>query len=170
MAGSMRRRSPASPHAMYATTEFLRYSTLRFAEGPGGGEAPGVARGCACPGVDDDVVAAGVAGAGPEPEAEALLAQMRFTRFNARTLTTPAAFRKELARTRLQGYGVDEGEEREGAHCIGAVILNRQKLPAGAIWLTGPSSRVPASDFPRLGQRLREAARQISARLGHYEV
>ncbi|MEY2600587.1 MAG: hypothetical protein RLZZ244_790 [Verrucomicrobiota bacterium] len=104
----------------------------------------------------------------PEPEADAILAQMPFTRFNARTITTPDAFRKELARTRAQGYGVDEGEEREGAHCIGAVILNRQRLPAGAIWLTGPSSRVPASDFPKLGQRIREAARQIAARLGHY--
>jgi len=104
----------------------------------------------------------------PEQEAETILARMPFSHFNARTITDRAKFRLELERTRLNGYGVDEGEEREGAHCIGAVILNRQRRPAGAVWLTGPSSRVPASEFPRLGQLAQEAARQISAKLGHF--
>ncbi|MEK0445314.1 MAG: Acetate operon repressor [Verrucomicrobiota bacterium] len=104
----------------------------------------------------------------PEAEAEVVLRQMPFTRFNSRTITDPDAFRRELARTRANGYGVDEGEEREGAHCIASVILDRQRFPAGAVWITGPSSRVPAADFPRIGQRIRECARQISARLGYF--
>lgn len=104
----------------------------------------------------------------PESEAEAIIRKMPFFRFNAQTITDPKAFRRELERTRASGYGVDEGEEREGAHCIGAVILDRQRLPAGAVWLTGPSSRVPASEFPQLGQRVRDAARQISVKLGHF--
>lgn len=104
----------------------------------------------------------------PADEVEDIMAAMRFTPFNARTITAKKAFRDELRRTLENGYGVDEGEENEGAHCVGAVILNSLRRPAGAVWITGPSSRMPAKDFPRLGRRLAEAARQISERLGHF--
>ena len=94
--------------------------------------------------------------------------QMPFTRFNPRTITERAAFEAELERTRERGFGVDEGEEREGAHCIGGVILDRQGAPAGAVWLTGPSSRIPASRFAAVGILLRDAARLISSKLGYF--
>jgi DNA-binding IclR family transcriptional regulator len=102
------------------------------------------------------------------PERDAILKRMAFTRFNARTITDPSAFRAELERTRAQGYGVDEGEEREGAHCVGSAILNRQGHPVGALWITGPSSRLPASTFTLWGPRVREAARYISEKLGYF--
>jgi DNA-binding IclR family transcriptional regulator len=104
----------------------------------------------------------------PAAEAGALMDQMPFTRFNARTITERAAFEAELERTRERGFGVDEGEEREGAHCIGSVILDRQGVPAGAIWITGPSSRLPASRFEAVGLLVRDAARVISSKLGYY--
>jgi DNA-binding IclR family transcriptional regulator len=104
----------------------------------------------------------------PAAEAGALMDQMPFTRFNPRTITERAAFEAELERTRERGFGVDEGEEREGAHCIGGVILDRQGAPAGAIWLTGPSSRIPASRFASVGLLLRDAARLISSKLGYF--
>jgi DNA-binding IclR family transcriptional regulator len=104
----------------------------------------------------------------PTPEAEAIIAQMPFTRFNARTITDADAFRKELQRTRAAGYGIDEGEEREGAHCIGAGILNSLGVPVAAVWVTGPSSRLPIRDFPRVGKRVKDAAAQISAKLGYF--
>lgn len=104
----------------------------------------------------------------PENQAEEIIRRMTFTRFNSQTITDPALFRTELEATRRNGFGIDRGEEREGAHCVGAVILDRQRQPAGAVWITGPSSRVPESDFPRLGRRVAQAARQISAKLGYY--
>jgi DNA-binding IclR family transcriptional regulator len=104
----------------------------------------------------------------PPAEAEAIIAQMPFTRFNARTITDADAFRKELQRTRAAGYGIDEGEEREGAHCIGAGILNSLGVPVAAVWVTGPSSRLPIRDFPRVGKRIKDAAAQISAKLGYF--
>ena len=104
----------------------------------------------------------------PTAEATALMNQMPFTRFNDRTITSRTAFEAELDRTRQRGFGVDEGEEREGAHCIGGVILDRQGAPAGAIWITGPSSRLPASKFEEVGLLLRDAARQISSKLGYF--
>lgn len=104
----------------------------------------------------------------PGAEADVLLNRMPFTRFNARTITNRAAFAAELQRTRERGFGVDEGEEREGAHCVGSVILDRQGAPAGAIWITGPSSRLPASNFDAIGLLLRNAGRLISSKLGYF--
>jgi DNA-binding IclR family transcriptional regulator len=104
----------------------------------------------------------------PAGEAEALMDQMPFTRFNPRTITERTAFEAELECTRVRGFGVDEGEEREGAHCVGSVILDRQGWPVGAIWLTGPSSRLPASRFASVGALVREAARSISNKLGYF--
>jgi DNA-binding IclR family transcriptional regulator len=104
----------------------------------------------------------------PGSEVDAIMERMPFTRFNSRTITTKPAFLAELRRTLESGYGVDEGEENEGAHCVGAAILNSQRRPVGAVWITGPSSRMPAKEFARLGNRIREAARQISEKLGHF--
>jgi DNA-binding IclR family transcriptional regulator len=104
----------------------------------------------------------------PAAEAAALMDQMPFTRFNARTITERSTFEAELEHTRARGFGVDEGEEREGAHCVGSVILDRQGVPAGAIWITGPSSRLPASSFPSVGRLLADAARAISSKLGYF--
>lgn len=104
----------------------------------------------------------------PAAEATTLMDHMPFTRFNERTITSRAAFEQELALTRQRGFGVDEGEEREGAHCIGGVILDRQGVPVGAVWITGPSSRLPASKFGEVGVLLRDAARLISNKLGYF--
>jgi len=104
----------------------------------------------------------------PPAEARALMDRMSFTRFNARTITKRATFEAELRRTRACGFGVDEGEEREGAHCVGSVILDRQGAPAGGIWITGPSSRLPASSFASVGCLVRDAALLISTKLGYF--
>ena len=106
----------------------------------------------------------------PVAESEALISQMAFTRFNARTITTPAEYREELRRTREAGFGVDAGEEREGAHCIGASILNGQGSPVASIWVTGPSSRLPIRDFTKVGKRVKDAAAQVSAKLGYFPL
>jgi DNA-binding IclR family transcriptional regulator len=104
----------------------------------------------------------------PAAEADAIMAQMPFTRFNEHTIQNASDYRQELHKTRKAGYGVDAGEEREGAHCIGAAILNSQGHPVAAIWVTGPSSRLPVRDFPRIGKQVKEAAAQISAKLGYF--
>ena len=104
----------------------------------------------------------------PAAEADAILAQMPFTRFNEHTIQNASDFRRELQKTREAGYGVDAGEEREGAHCIGAAILNPQGHPVAAVWVTGPSSRLPARDFPKIGKQVKDTAAQISAKLGYF--
>jgi DNA-binding IclR family transcriptional regulator len=102
----------------------------------------------------------------PGPEQETLLKTLKLPRFNARTISTPAALREELARVRACGYGVDRAEEIEGVHCVGAPILDRHNYPVASMWVTGPSNRMPLESFPELGKTVAECAARISSRLG----
>jgi IclR family acetate operon transcriptional repressor len=98
-------------------------------------------------------------------ERDAVLAGASFPRFTEHTITSAAAFRRELAVVRARGYGVDRGEAMHGVHCVAAPVLNRQRMPVAAITVTGPDDRLREKDFPRIGGWVKACAREISARL-----
>ena len=64
------------------------------------------------------------------------------------------------------GPGEYYDEERDGMRCLGSAVFNEKKQPVAAIWLTGPSSRLPQRDFNKLGALTQKAAEKISKRLG----
>ena len=97
----------------------------------------------------------------------AILDKMRFKRYNDRTITTRAAFEKELDRTRQRGWAVDNGEEYDGVYCLAVPVLDRTGFPVAAIWVTGPGNRVPASRHPKIAGRLIELVGGISSALGY---
>lgn len=101
----------------------------------------------------------------PEAEAEAILQKLSFTRYNDRTITDRAAFRRELEQVRRDGYAIDRAEAIDGCHCIAAAILDRRGRPVAAIWATGPSNRLTSDQFETIGHRFAEAAEIISHRL-----
>ncbi len=103
----------------------------------------------------------------PEDQCEAILDQMRFTKFTDRTITSKAEFRKELAEVRRLGYALDRGEELETLHCVAAPILDHRGHPVAGIWITGPASRLRSEDFERLGQLVKDHAMLISERFGY---
>jgi DNA-binding IclR family transcriptional regulator len=103
----------------------------------------------------------------PDDECQAYLKRLDFPRFNDRTITSVKAFSEELKTAKKEGYAVDHAEEIVGQHCIGSAVLDRQGLPVGAIWITGPSARLAEKDFPTLGKQIREHAEQISHAMGH---
>jgi DNA-binding IclR family transcriptional regulator len=99
-------------------------------------------------------------------EQDRFIRAMSFEKYTKNTITSGDDFRKELAKAKSQGYGVDCDEEREGMRCIAAPIFNEKRQPIAAIWLTGPSSRIPIKNFSKLGQQCIQAAQEISKRLG----
>lgn len=103
----------------------------------------------------------------PEAESAAMLARLPFTRFTPRTLGGPAELRCELTEVAAAGFALDRGEQLSGIHCVAAPIFNRHGYPVAAIWITGPSDRVPARELDALGALVLAKARVISARLGH---
>jgi len=103
----------------------------------------------------------------PIEDRDPIIAQIEFTPYTPNTITSAQAFIEHLDEVRQQGFAVDCDEEMEGQRCIGAAILDERDYPIGAIWLTGPSNRIPKREFKHLGQLCAKHAKSISQKLQH---
>jgi len=83
-----------------------------------------------------------------------------------RTVTSPAAWKRELSRTKARGYAVDNGETELDASCLGAPIFVAGGQVIAAISLSGPASRVRAMQVAA-ARSLVERCASISRALGH---
>ncbi len=102
-----------------------------------------------------------------EAQQAGLLDSLELTRFNKNTITSKTKLLKELKLVRRSGVAYDEAEQIEGCHCIAAPVMDQYGHPVAAIWLTGPSSRLPISDFPQLGIHVKAAADEVSHLFGY---
>jgi len=103
----------------------------------------------------------------PEAVLAALLAGHTFTRYTERTITDPAAFRRELAETAGRGYAVDRGEQGDGVFCVAAPVFDRTGQPVASITITGPADRFARLGFEAMGRSAMTCAHTVSARLGY---
>jgi len=86
--------------------------------------------------------------------------------FTRRTVTRPAALRRELRGVRQKGYAVDLEEYADNLHCIAFPIRDHRGAVAGAFSVSGPAVRLTRQTMTTHLPRLRNAAFEISARLG----
>ncbi len=100
-----------------------------------------------------------------EAERETLLEGVSFQQLTENTITSRSAFRKELAATRVRGYGIDRAEALHGVHCVAAPVLDRQRRPVAAITVTGPDERLREEDFTKVGAWVMACAQAISESL-----
>lgn len=98
----------------------------------------------------------------PDEQRESVLSQIKLTANTPRTITTKTAMRREWERIANDGYSIDHAEADEGIHCIAAPISSEFEGVIGALWVTGPSKRLPKSRFRELGARVAAAAAQVS--------
>ncbi|MEN9360557.1 MAG: hypothetical protein RL095_2092 [Verrucomicrobiota bacterium] len=103
----------------------------------------------------------------PEKECRDLLGRIDYQVFTSRTHASAASLRKELAEVRKLGYAVDRGEWMEEMHCVGAPIFDHNRQVVAALWITGPSSRLPEKEIPRLGELIRNSCLSISRSIGY---
>jgi IclR family KDG regulon transcriptional repressor len=99
-------------------------------------------------------------------EIKDLLPSLSYERFTPRTLTQPTKLKKELMKTRLQGYALDDEEAVLGARCIAAPIFDATGKVIGAVSVSGPLTRITAEKIAPLAVLLKKAAQSISRRLG----
>ena len=92
---------------------------------------------------------------------------IEMTRFNENTITSKLTLIEQLDTIKQSGIAYDFAEQIEGCHCIAAPIMDQYGYPVAAIWITGPSSRLPSSDFPTIGARVKLAADNVSKTLGY---
>jgi len=103
----------------------------------------------------------------PVEDASELVASLTMERQTPRTLVQPAKLKKELVKTRLQGYALDDEEAVMGARCIAAPIFNANGKVIGGVSVSGPLTRITAEKVSIIGTITKEAANAISRRLGY---
>ena len=104
-----------------------------------------------------------------DKERDELIKKIDFTRLNDRTITDPKEFITALEKIRSDGIAFDCGEQIDGCHCVAAPIFDQYDYPIATIWITGPQSRLPISDFERIGASVKEASKSVSIKMGYGE-
>ena len=103
----------------------------------------------------------------PEAELDGLIARTAFERKTAKTLATPAAFRRDLARIRATGFAVDNEEHIEGIRCVATLVRDQSGEVRASLCVVGPTSRMPQRRLVEIRRPLAAVAAELSARLGY---
>jgi DNA-binding IclR family transcriptional regulator len=90
----------------------------------------------------------------------------RLRKRTERTVSSAARLTAELEETRQRGYAMEEGENEEGASCIGVPIFGEVGAVIAGLSISAPASRLTAVTRQRIAPVLSDAGRRISAALG----
>jgi DNA-binding IclR family transcriptional regulator len=101
----------------------------------------------------------------PPDRREASLSQP-LAPFTEKTITSRSELERQLASFRQQGYGFDDEEYEAGIRAVSAPILNREGHAIAALSMPGPAGRITLDRIPEIAGALKEAAREISSRMG----
>ena len=77
------------------------------------------------------------------------------------------SLREELADIRRKGFAFSVGERVKGAFGMAAPIFDRDRRVVGSVSVAGPLTRVSADTVAKYSPLVRQAAREISLRLGN---
>jgi len=102
----------------------------------------------------------------PIPKRKKRIEEMDLDARTSRTITDRSKLHLECERILDLGYSVDFAESNEGIHCIAGPIFNPDQTLAGTLWISGPSKRLPKSEFSKLGQKVKSAGERITKDLG----
>lgn len=85
--------------------------------------------------------------------------------YTIRTITDPDALQSHLEKVRKQGYAIDDEEFEVGVRCIAVPVCDFRNRCAGAIGVSGPTSRMSLESLPITAQAVQEIGKALSARL-----
>ncbi|WP_413542793.1 IclR family transcriptional regulator [Citricoccus nitrophenolicus] len=102
----------------------------------------------------------------PAERVHALLGSGRIAFDSPSEATQPAAYLERLAAVRREGHAVNHGETQADEVGIAAPVLDHRGEVVATVLLAAPRYRVPAERIPELTAHCRDAATQISRRLG----
>jgi IclR family acetate operon transcriptional repressor len=88
----------------------------------------------------------------------------------SQTITSLKRFKSELAEVLQCGYAIDLEEDEVGGRCLAAPVFNASGVVIAAIGISAIASQVADERLPKLGELLRQRAKEISRRLGWSEA
>ncbi|GHF15985.1 MULTISPECIES: IclR family transcriptional regulator [Streptomyces] len=99
----------------------------------------------------------------PEPERRSVAERLDYPAYTSRSTPNAAAYLKELAAVREQGWATDFGGHEESINCIGAPVHGVDGRVVAACSISAPNVVVTADDLRALLPLLRRTAEAISA-------
>jgi IclR family acetate operon transcriptional repressor len=94
---------------------------------------------------------------GPPDLLERLLAKPVYIRYTKNTITAPKLLRREIARVRRLGFGIDDEEEEIAMRCVAVPVFRAGRF-AAALSVTGSSAQIPIDEVERIAGRLSQSA------------
>lgn len=85
----------------------------------------------------------------------------------ANTIVEMGTMQRELETVRRRGYAVDNEEIHPGVRCLAAPVTGPTGAIVAAIGITAAAARFTAERNAQMAERVLEAARDLSRRLGH---
>src|SRR6202167_83197 len=102
----------------------------------------------------------------PSAQADECLAAAPLQRFTGHTITDVTEFPRLLAEVRQRGYATAVEELEAGLTAVAAPVRNAEGRVVASISASGPSFRIPAGRITELAESVRQAAAEVSRRLG----
>ncbi|HEY0698154.1 MAG TPA: IclR family transcriptional regulator [Micromonospora sp.] len=101
------------------------------------------------------------------PQIADLIDRVGLPRRTDHTITDLDSLLAHLDDVRQSGYALDDEEDADGVFCIGSALRDHTGGCAGAISITGLKLGLPSWRYQELGRQVRQAAEEISTRLGY---
>jgi DNA-binding IclR family transcriptional regulator len=101
----------------------------------------------------------------PAEEREPIVDELKLKPQTPRTIVERDKLRRELAKIRAAGYGLDDEEMALGVRCVAAPVYALPGQVVAAVGVAAPAARVTRGTLLRFGKPLSAAARRLSARL-----
>jgi IclR family acetate operon transcriptional repressor len=100
------------------------------------------------------------------PEVISQLLADELPRYSDTTITDPDELRAQLAAIRQRGFAVNHGEWRSDVGSVAAAVIGADEQPIASVSVNLPVSRLTEQSEAAFGAAVREAASNLSARLG----
>ncbi len=104
-----------------------------------------------------------------EDELSRIINEIRLKSCTRNTITSKGKLMEELEEVSKQGYALDRREHEEGVECIGAPIRDHLGDVIAALSISGPQQKINTPSEKRFTKEVRNAASQISSKLGYLE-
>ena len=103
----------------------------------------------------------------PDERRDDILNRLELPAITPNTITNRSQLQEEILRTRERGFAIDNGENEDGARCVGVPILEREGAPIAAISISAPNGRINDDLVVRIADALWSTSEEISQQLGY---
>lgn len=102
----------------------------------------------------------------PSSQIDLLFEGSELQRATSKTIVSLPKLKQELLRIQASGVSIDNEENTPGVRCVAAPIFGRDGDVEAAISQTGPLQQMSDDRLPKLAEKVKDAANQISIALG----